>query len=73
MTSRIPPTVAIKILQDCGVDRALDFHALDSATVDKLAESARENGYRAPRNANGSTARYWHAYLCRTAAKGSTS
>lgn len=48
-----------------GLDLAADFHTLNSDTVQLLADTARAVGYRAPRNANGSTARYFFAYLAR--------
>ena len=46
-----------------------DFFTLSSSQVaDLLAEADRFN-YRAPRNANGSRARYFHAYCVRLAAR----
>jgi hypothetical protein len=45
----------------------LDFHALPSESVERLLSSADAHGYRAPKNRNGSRARYWHAYLSRRA------
>lgn len=48
-----------------GLDLAADFHTLNSETVQRLADTARAVGYRKPRNANGSTARYFFAYLAR--------
>ena len=42
-----------------------DFFTLDSATVQLLADTAKAVGYRAPKNRNGSTARYFFAYLAR--------
>lgn len=47
------------------LDLAADFHALDSDTVQQLVDVAKAVGYRRPRNANGSTARYFFAYLAR--------
>ena len=47
------------------LDLSADFHALDSDTVQRLADTAKAVGYRKPRNANGSTARYFFAYLAR--------
>jgi len=44
-----------------------NFHALPNATVVALLEYAKEFGYRKPKNANGSTGRYFHAYLTRLA------
>lgn len=48
-----------------GLDLTADFHTLGSDTVQRLADTARAVGYRRPRNANGSTARYFFAYLAR--------
>lgn len=47
-----------------------DFHALPSSDVDSVIRAANEYRYRAPRNANGSRARYFHAYLQRVFARG---
>lgn len=43
-------------------DRA-DFHALRSDDVQYLLDTAKEVGYRAPKGASGSKARYFYAYL----------
>ncbi len=61
--------IARAILSECsaGIDHGADFHALPYGSVSKLAEAAKFCGYRAPRNANGSTARYFHARLVRIA------
>lgn len=67
--ARFTPHAARECLHACGVDRTKDFHALHSSIVERLVEEARFFKYRAPKNANGSTARYFHAYLVRTAAK----
>lgn len=48
-----------------GLDLTADFHTLGSDTVQRLADTARAVGYRAPKNANGSTARYFFEYLAR--------
>lgn len=48
----------------------VDFHTLPSATVERILSAADERRYRKPRDANGSRARYFHAYLCRAAAEG---
>lgn len=45
------------------------FHALRSEEVEALLAHADRRGYRKPRNANGSRARYFHAYLVRLANK----
>ena len=44
---------------------ALDFHVLDAAQVENVLAAADFVKYRQPRNANGSRARYFHAYLVR--------
>ena len=44
-----------------------DFHSLSSAEVERILTAARYWGYRKPRNANGSRARCFYAYLCRAA------
>lgn len=46
-----------------------DFHSLNSETVESILAAADEWKYRKPRNANGSRARYFHAYLVRRAAR----
>ncbi len=47
-----------------------DFHALSSDEVARVITAADEHKYRQPRNANGSRARYFHAYLQRAARRG---
>lgn len=44
-----------------------NFHALDSFIVESLLAEADRVKYRRPKNANGSRARYFHAYLTRRA------
>lgn len=48
-----------------GLDLTADFYTLNSDTMQRLADTARAVGYRRPRNAYGSTARYFFAYLAR--------
>lgn len=48
-------------------DAPEDFHAISSQQVDWILATAREHRYRKPRNANGSTARYFYAYVVRRA------
>ena len=43
-----------------------DFFTLDSDTVLQLVDVAKAVGYRRPKNANGSTARCFFAYLARS-------
>jgi hypothetical protein len=70
MARRIDSDRARTILAACGVlNPRLDFHALYTEQVDALIREADAYGYRAPKNANGSRARYWHAYLERAAAR----
>ena len=45
------------------IDR--DFHALNSQHVQNVIDAANARNYRQPRGANGSRARYFHAYLQR--------
>jgi hypothetical protein len=46
-----------------------DFHTLPASTVDRITSAADEMKYRKPRNANGSRARYFYAYLRRCLGK----
>lgn len=62
---RITPARAREILAQCPGD----FHALRSLQVAALLVEADAAGYRAPRNANGSRGRCFHAYLVRLAAR----
>lgn len=64
------PETARCILFNCSIDPSEDFHALESDIVEQLLRYADEFRYRKPRSANGSRARYFHAYLQRRAAKG---
>ena len=58
---------AINILSWCGIPPRQDFHALHSKQISQLERKADERRYRAPKLANGSRLRYFHAYLVRTA------
>lgn len=57
-------------LRRCGVPIGADFHTLSSTQVDAVLREATRVRYRKPHNANGSTARYFHAYLQRLARGG---
>lgn len=57
--------IARAILAACAVDPGQDFHVLRSSQVEALLEAATFCNYRAPRNASGSRARYFHARLVR--------
>ena len=61
------PQDARAILLDANA-YGIDYHALPSASVDRLLAEANLRKYRAPKHRNGSRARYWHAYLERRAA-----
>lgn len=68
MTARLSPFDAADILARTH-SAGRDYHALDSDAVESLLAEANRLGYRKPRNANGSRGRYFHAYLCRVAAR----
>lgn len=55
------------VLRDCGILPGDAFHILTSAQVLGLSDWAAFCNYRKPRNANGSRARCFHAYLIRAA------
>jgi hypothetical protein len=61
------PDDARNTLRLCSIPPEVDFHALSSDAVERLLERAKAWKYRTPRNANGSRARYFHAYLERLA------
>jgi hypothetical protein len=70
--ARLSPSDACEILSRLGVsydDARADFHRLPSDAVESLLSEAKARGYRQPRNANGSRARYFHAHLVRVAAR----
>lgn len=67
--ARLDRTEAFNILQRCKIEKGADFHKLDSDRVESLIAEADRRGYRKPRNANGSRARYFHAYLERAAGR----
>mgnify|MGYP003444112505 CR=1 FL=1 len=64
---------AADILRQCGCASGpgqwRDFHCLPSSTVARLLGVADGVNYRAPKNANGSRARYFHAALVRQAGR----
>ena len=61
------------ILQRVGIEKGEsgypDFYALPAGKVSELLGEAKEYGYRAPRDRNGSKGRYWYQYLKRVAEK----
>jgi hypothetical protein len=48
------------------IPRHADFHTLSSIQVEALLVEADAVKYRKPKNANGSRARYFHAFLTRS-------
>ena len=56
---------ALAILAACDIAAGADYHTLSSATVDALLAEADKRKYRKPKDANGSRARYFHAYVQR--------
>lgn len=58
----ISPGEAAQILSGLENDRA-DFHSLRSNEVQYLLDAAKEIGYRQPKGASGSKARYFYAFL----------
>lgn len=62
----LAPSRAKEILIRCNA--VGDFYTLSSIVVDALLAEADVMRYRAPKNANGSRGRYFHAYLERRAA-----
>ena len=61
--------IARATLARCGVPYPSDFHRLGSAQVEALLKEAKAAGYRQPKNANGSRARYFHVRMQRHAAR----
>jgi hypothetical protein len=62
---KIGSTEASRIFASCRISPFEDFHALPSSKIDMLLEHADRVKYRKPKDANGSRARYFHAYLYR--------
>lgn len=69
VTEAMEPIKAANILNACGVKKGSDYHTLSHSQVDALVDHAKKNKYRKPKNANGSTGRYFHAHLQRSASK----
>lgn len=60
---------AINILHDVGAKVNQDFFTLSSSQVEIVLERAKAFKYRHPKNANGSKARYFYAFVSRAARK----
>jgi len=55
---------AIKAAQEYGITFGRDYHQeCDISKSSYLAELAKRVGYRKPKNASGSTGRYFYAHL----------
>lgn len=67
MAARIDRERARRILGLIPAPVGGNFYALRQEAVYNLLGEARAAGYRQPRNANGSRARYFHEYLQRAA------
>jgi hypothetical protein len=65
-TKMISREEAKKLAEKMGIDFRKDFHTLYSSEVSVLLDIRKLNGYRKPKNANGSTGRYFYAYLQRS-------
>lgn len=63
------PHDAVAIFNALGIKEDEDFHVLHSSKVDGLVTEARARGYRKSKDAPGSTARMYHAYLLRLVRK----
>lgn len=57
------------VLSACSIPVGANFYSLSQGTVESLLAWARHDKYRCPKNANGSTARYYHEKLQREAAR----
>lgn len=55
--------MAKKVCELSGIDFEAGFYSLQSYQVERLLVWAKLTSYRKPRNANGSTGRYFYAHL----------
>lgn len=65
MTNITKKSAALLLATRAGIDLKKDFFTLSNSAVVKLGEIADVVGYRRPKHANGSRARYFFAYLQR--------
>lgn len=54
-------TNALALFQIWNISPSQDFHTLSSSQVDSILAEADRAGYRKPKNANGSRARYFYS------------
>lgn len=66
-SSRLGLYEARAIMARIGCDLAANFYTLDSAQVNRVLMEADQRRYRAPKQRNGSRARYFFQYVQRTA------
>ena len=67
MAKRMSAYDAREILIALGMSDKPDFCTLNSYRVSEILDIADFVKYRAPKNANGSRARYFYSYVCRRA------
>lgn len=60
---------AHEILKRLEIKRGENVYKLPLSKLGELADEAKKHGYRKPKNANGSTGRYFHDHLQRSASK----
>jgi hypothetical protein len=65
--ARLTATEARELAARYHVPLDRDFHTFGTVTVTNIITAANAARYRKPANANGSRARYFHAYLVRAA------
>lgn len=56
---------ALTVFNRHGISIREDFHTLTSSQVEIVLECAKQDGYKQPKNANGSRSRYYFAALQR--------
>ena len=56
---------AISLAEKAGLSLRKDYFVLSPSEVDKVLGIAKVYGYRKPKNASGSTARYFWAFMQR--------
>ena len=69
MAKRMGFYEARNILAAVGCDLSADFHTLDSNQVERVLMEAEQYGYRKPKNANGSKARYFFRFVQRVSTR----
>jgi len=61
---KITKSEAVKIAKQQGVNFCEDFHGQSVGNI--MADLAKKAGYKKPKNANGSTGRYFFNHLAKT-------